>query len=63
MYNSSGTTNGSTISYDYPNCPYKLPCGYCTKLYQDCPKQGNSVTTPYWDLNKITCSTEEKHNG
>lgn len=62
MYNSSDTTNGSTISYAYPNCPYKLPCGYCTKLYMDCPKQGNSTATPYLGPLPITY-TGEKDNG
>lgn len=62
MYSGNSTTNAIPIGCDYQNCPYRLPCGYCTKLYQDCPKQGNSVTTPYWGLDKITCS-EENNNG
>ena len=32
------------VHYD---CPYKLPCGYCKILMQDCVKSRRSYTTTY----------------
>ena len=43
--NGCGTTiDSGLVHYD---CPYKLPCGYCKILMQDCVKSRRSYTTTY----------------
>lgn len=47
MNNSNSNTainNYNANNYNVYNCPYRLPCGYCTKLYRDCPKTPTYVT-------------------
>lgn len=36
--------NSGLVHYD---CPYKLPCGYCRILMQDCIKPTRTYTTTY----------------
>lgn len=56
------TTNTTTGHY----CPFLLPCGYCTKLERDCPKQYKEIRWDWtypkvgdWNINQyeITCKT------
>lgn len=47
-------------------CQFLLPCGYCTRLNKDCPKQYNNTYIHWWqapqvddepiDFNKVTCN-------
>ncbi len=44
-------TNGTTQSYTMETaiyCPHLLPCGYCTLLFRDCPKQ-NGAHIDWWN--------------
>lgn len=41
-FNQSSSRDYSQNFWEF--CQYRLPCGYCTKLDKDCPKQGNTVT-------------------
>ncbi len=53
--NNSINSNTST-NYSYNNyCQYRLPCGYCTMLNKDCPKQYSTIT-----LNNTVLTSECK---
>ena len=40
-------------------CPYKLPCGWCKELNQQCPQQfGNTYPGITWQTPEITCKEE-----
>ena len=60
--NNGITTSQVNITYDYYNCPHKLPCGYCSLLYRDCPRQSNTTINPYW-REQVTCNTGGNNNG
>lgn len=59
MNNFSTTGPSSSNSYSYSNnfCQYRLPCGYCTMLNKDCPKQYTTIT-----LNNTVPTSECKGN-
>ena len=47
MYENTKTT---AVPPYYSSCPYRLPCGYCTRLGHQCP-YGNGYDITW----KITC--------
>ena len=46
-YDSSDCGTAINSGLVYYDCPYKLPCGYCKILMQDCVKSKTSYTTTY----------------
>ena len=49
---------GTNVTFDTNYCVHRLPCGYCSLLGRDCPKQWS--TTWYTNLNNAPineCST------
>lgn len=44
-YNFDSASSTDYLHNSWKFCQYRLPCGYCTKLDKDCPKQGNTSTT------------------
>lgn len=53
------TTNTNTDVTAVNNCPYcqyRLPCGYCEKLYINCPKMYGSL----WGLTNTVTATNSQ---
>lgn len=46
-YDSNGCGTAIDSGLVHYDCPYKLPCGYCKILMQDCIKPTHSYTTTY----------------
>ena len=46
-----------SITYNEEYCPYRLPCGICTRTNQQCPKCTVTVT-PTWVSTSTTSQTD-----
>lgn len=59
-----GDIPGTVGTYDYQNCPWRLPCGICQRSNSICPMQTNRFE-PRWSLDEgvsikgLDCSVDQ----